>query len=107
MYGMIPNYYIVLVMFYRFGEERDDTSKELVSSTPRFIHNKASKSLTAAVEKRSLKSPKHAPPKGKDQVMMHGHQPNCIFLVRHVGDLGPWILLACDRYRRQFIAGSF
>jgi len=51
----------------RFGEERDDTSKELVSSTPRFIHNKASKSLNAAVEKRSLKSPKHAPPKGKDQ----------------------------------------
>jgi hypothetical protein len=75
-------------MFYRFGEERDDTSKELVSSTPRFIHNKASKSLNAAVEKRSLKSPKHALPNGKDQVMMHGHQPNCIFLVRRAGDLG-------------------
>ncbi|KAH9569190.1 hypothetical protein CY35_03G119100 [Sphagnum magellanicum] len=52
----------------RFGEERDDTSKELLSSTPKFIHNKASKSLNAAVEKRSLKSPKHAPPKGKDQL---------------------------------------
>ncbi|CAK9200563.1 unnamed protein product [Sphagnum troendelagicum] len=51
----------------RLGEERDDTSKELVPPAPRPVQNKSSRLLDPTVEKKTVKGSKQAPANGKDQ----------------------------------------
>ncbi len=86
---------------YRLGEERDDTSKELVPPAPRPVQNKSSRLLDPAVEKKTVKGSKQAPANGKDQVFMMDRQFTFMPLLR---DLGLWVLVSSDRYARELAA---
>jgi hypothetical protein len=87
----------------RLGEERDDTSKELVPPAPRPVQNKSSRLLDPAVEKKTVKGSKQAPANGKDQVFMMDRQFTFMPLLR---DLGLWVLVSSDRYARELAACS-